>query len=150
MANDAFGLRILTDLSAQMKTVSRSFGTALRRELRAGFQSAGDGVVTAVKKNSAWSKENRIPNAVRLVARYDTRGASVKITVNARQAPEAAPLELGNGGGVLWHPVFGNKAVWVTQKLHPFFFSAVQSQSRDIDLMMEAVALKTAKAAGFK
>ena len=94
MANNALGLRVLTDTSARLKTVNRDFANSIRKNLRAAIQAEGAGVVAAVKSAASWSQ--RIPEATALSIRYNVKGASVRIQVNHNKAPHARPLELGN------------------------------------------------------
>lgn len=105
MANNALGMRALTDLSTQMKTVDKDFSNLIKRNLRAGIREAGAGVLEQVKRNASWSsgtggtKENgrsSIPSATKLSIRYNAKGASVRIIVDHKKAPHARPLELGN------------------------------------------------------
>ena len=105
MANNALGLRVLTDTSARLKTVNRDFANSIRKNLRAAIQAEGAGVLSAVKSAASWStggtsgKRNphtSIPEATALSIRYNVKGASVRIQVNHTKAPHARPLELGN------------------------------------------------------
>lgn len=95
MPNDALGMRALTNLSAQLKTVDKTFRAAVRKNLRAGVSQAGAGVVGRVQAGYAvWS--STIPGAVKLSTRYNTNGASIRIIVDHTKARQARPYELGN------------------------------------------------------
>lgn len=96
-ANNALGLRVLTDLSKQLKTTDKVFASAVRSNLRKGIKQQGADVLGAVKAAAAWS--TRIPGATALSIRYNVKGASVRIQVNHNKAPHARGLELGNRAG---------------------------------------------------
>jgi hypothetical protein len=189
MPNNALGMRVLTNTATQLKTVDRAFASGVRKNLRAGIQAAGAGVLGRVRSNASWS--SRIPAATALSIRYNVKGASVRIQVNHTKAPHARPLELGNKnvfvqsfleshggtgtvngrkraishsayaaarqagafGKVLRHPVFhkiGDTGGFAEEQLRPFFFPAIKSSGRDIDLQMEKVVVQTARDAGFR
>lgn len=122
----------------------------LRVELRRGIKKAADPLAQRVKAAAGWS--SRIPGAVKVKPSFSATGAGVTIIVDAKQAPEAAPLENKGRGGTFRHPVYGNRDVWVTQAARPFFYAAVSSSSavdaveQVIVQVMDAVAVK----AGFK
>jgi len=123
MANNALGLRVLTDMSTQLKSVDRKFANGVRKNLRAGINKAGAGVLSEVKQRASWS--SRIPSATKLTVRYNASGASVRIQVDHNKAPHARPLEVGNknnysaavaaGGG---YRVVNGRRVAVTRKVY--------------------------------
>lgn len=74
-------------------------------------------------------------------ASYGTRSSNrtlARKTNKAEGSPIAVLFELGNkrsrggqtvgrrGGGVFRHPVYGNREVWVDQKMHPFLWPAYE------------------------
>lgn len=105
----------------------------LRRELRPQLRSAGQHVLSDMKRRAAYS--SRIPSAIRMTVSFSSRGGGVRFRVNAGRAPHARVLERGNDGGrggTFRHPVFGDRDVWVTQATRPFFFPAVQAGRSEI------------------
>ena len=94
MAQNALGLRVLTNMSSQLKTVDRRFASSVRKNLRSVIQKRGADVLGGVRAAASWS--SRIPAATNLSIRYNVKGASVRIQVNHNQAPHARPYELGN------------------------------------------------------
>ena len=122
----------------------------LRVELRRGIKKAADPLAQRVRANAGWS--SRIPGAVKVKPSFTARGAGVSIVVDAKAAPEGAPLENKGRGGTFRHPVYGNRDVWATQTARPFFWAAVSSSGavsaveQVIVQVMDAVAVK----AGFR
>ena len=53
----------------------------------------------------------------------------------------AGLLELGNkgskGGGTFRHPVFGNRAAWVPQPMHPYLAPALTSKEDAVAILIE-------------
>ncbi len=94
MSNNALGMRVLTDMSSQLKTTNRAFANAIRKNIRAGVQDAGGDVVSKIRAGANWS--TRIPSAVKITTRFNPRGASVRVVVDKRVAPHARAYELGN------------------------------------------------------
>ena len=94
MAQNALGLRVLTNMSSQLKTVDRQFANSVRKNLRSVIQKQGADVLGGVRAAASWS--SRIPAATNLSIRYNVKGASVRIQTNRNAAPHARPLELGN------------------------------------------------------
>ena len=94
MANNAFGMQCLTDMSTQLKGVDRAFKVSIMKQLRAAVVEASADVSGRVRSNASWS--GRIPGAVGVSVRMNPKGASVKLIVNKNAAPHARPLEVGN------------------------------------------------------
>lgn len=94
MSNNALGLRVLSNVSAQLKDVDRKFAAGIRKNIREAVRLSGSDVLDQVRRNAGWS--SRIPAATDLQVRFNPKGASVRIQVDKRKAPHARPLELGN------------------------------------------------------
>lgn len=79
-------------------------------------------------------------------------------TVNGRKrAISARAYKVARAAGAfsrtLRHPVFhkvGSPGGYTQQPTRPFFFPAIQSSGRDIDLKMERVVVQAARDAGFR
>jgi hypothetical protein len=112
-------LRLFAD---RLRDVAPTARVALSRNIR----KAADELTGEIKRRSAWS--SRIPRAVYLKTRYGARSSGVRIGINARLAPHARPLEFPNRGGMVRHPVFGNRENWVETSGRPFFFRAVKAK----------------------
>lgn len=87
-------MQALTDMSVKLKDVDKKFAAAIRKQVRLAVSEAGASTVAKVKANAGWS--SRIPGAVKITTRFNTRGASVRIVVDKKRAPHARALELGN------------------------------------------------------
>lgn len=102
---------------------------ALRRDLRAIAPEVDKELAKALRsivEVIAADARSRAPR------RSESLRASIKPEVRARhlairsKAPHARVIEFG-----LRHPVFGNRAVWVTQKKVPFLFPAVEAHAEE-------------------
>jgi len=91
----ADGLKVdLTRFSAELKNTSKLFATATRKRTRAAFLEAGADMISRIRSGASWS--SRIPAAVKLQTTFSARSSKVKVLVDAKQAPHARPLEVGN------------------------------------------------------
>lgn len=96
MANNALGLRALTNLSTQLKVTDKAFRNAVRKNLRAGVKAAGQPVLDAIKARAEEQGLHSAAAATAMTIRYKTTGASIRIQTNAKKAPMARPYEMGN------------------------------------------------------
>lgn len=125
----------------------------LRVELRKGIVEAAKPITAAVKVNAGWS--NRIPGAVKTKPSFSAKAAGIQIIVDAKKAPEAAPLENGGSSGTFRHPVYadGGKVrddwTWVNQQARPFFYSGVRAANSGVTAAIQAVMDTVAAKAGF-
>lgn len=100
----------------------------LRRQLRPQLREGGQEIVDDMRQRAAYS--SRIPGAIGMTVSFSAKGGGVRFRVNARRAPHARVLELGNQSGranLFRHPVFGDQEVWATQETRPFFFPALKA-----------------------
>jgi hypothetical protein len=165
----------LAALGAHLKELDKKFATALRKRMRDGVTKAGEDLVTAVRLKAAWSK--RIPAATALKTSFAVKTAGVTITVDAKKAPHARPLEFGNKntypgrtklaqkiakelhaprtGRGLRHPVFPDPKKprsewnWADMDTRPFFFAAEAAASQKIADDMKQILDDVARDAGF-
>lgn len=84
----------LTVMSRQLKNTDRKFAAATRRQVRAAVSESGAAMLADVKSRASWS--SRIPAATSVKTTFSVRSAKVQIVTNAKAAPHARPLELGN------------------------------------------------------
>jgi hypothetical protein len=96
MANNAYGMTCLTDLSKQLKTVDKAFARAVTKQLNAAVAAAGADLVAKVQSNAFAQGLHRAAGAVKITTRKSTKGASVRVQVDKSKAPYARPLESGN------------------------------------------------------
>lgn len=158
----------LRDLGAAIKEMDRKQATAVRKRLREGIGRAGSDLVSAVQREASWS--SRIPSATRLRTSFGSRSAGVTVVVDAKKAPHARPLEMGNrnvpdmphmahnargGSRALRHPIFPDPSktreewVWTSMPARPFFFRAEESASALIHARMTKVLDDVAADLGF-
>ena len=160
---------VLADLGKQIKELDKRQATAVRKRLRDGIKRAGADLVTAVQAEASWS--SRIPAATRLKVSFGARSAGVTVSVDAKKAPHARPLEMGNKNvpdmpnmarrprlardRALRHPIFPDPSktrdewVWIDQPTRPFFFKAETAISPLMYARMKKVLDEVADDLGF-
>lgn len=130
-------IRVLGVLPAHMRTA-----------LGPGVLRAANIIADQYRANAVFS--SRIPSAV--YARLSlTSSAGAVVGANARIAPEAKVLEVGNtgpGDAIFRHPVFGHDT-WVYEKTHPALFPAVEQKGQAARDAVAEVVLAVARAEGF-
>jgi hypothetical protein len=124
----------------------RFAGDGLHLDLREGLKAAGQDMVDAVRRETAWS--TRIPMATSVAVSFAARSTGVTVRVDARRAPEARPINHGGQGGTFWHPVYGNRKNWVSQPARPF--SNNIERTPGIEQKVQAVLDHVAFHAGFR
>jgi hypothetical protein len=147
--------RLKKDLDAASK--------GLAKELKRGIENAGEPLRGKVAVAASWSR--RIPRAVKVNTRFTAKTTSVVITVNAKQAPHARPLENAGRPGFFTHPVPVNarrsrrgraaQAVrgqrTVKQPARPFFFNTITDDDRRMTReAVDKVADRIERLAGFR
>ena len=122
-----------------VRMLARQFGSVpieLRRELRPKMRRAGEELRADIRSEAA-KFSSRIPAAVRMTVGFGSANGGVRIYVDAKQAPEARPLENLGQQGTFRHPVYGNRDVWVEQQAHPFFFPTVKRHRERVRSLVE-------------
>ena len=84
----------LASLNTQMRDLAKRFPEATRRQLRAAVAESSAELLGEMRTRAAWS--TRIPGAVTLTSSFGPRNQRARIKVNAKAAPHARGLELGN------------------------------------------------------
>lgn len=133
----------LRALYVRLKEAAPELRVVLRREIVKAGQDAAD----AVRREASWS--TRIPGAVKVKPSFAARTTGVTITVDAKKAPEARPLEHGGKPGMFRHPVYGNRKNWVAQPARPFFHAAIEGMDAHFEERLFAIGEAVARAAGF-
>lgn len=145
----------LTELFQAAKAADGNLQIALRR----GIKNAARPIVDAVRSSGSFS--SRIPAAVKVKASFAKRGASIKVIVDSKIAPEAAPINNQGQSGTFRHPVFADKKhprsdvyrhrlfrskvlaesgwTWTTQTANPFFDAGVRAGMPAAEKAIEAV-----------
>lgn len=84
----------LTRFSGQLRDTEKKFAAAIKREVRAALTVSAAEMLGDVKGRASWS--SRIPSATSVKTTFSAKRAKVVIVVNAKAAPHARGLELGN------------------------------------------------------
>jgi hypothetical protein len=144
-AIDTSGYR---DAAKALRKGAKTTSKVLRKELRA----AGE-LMAADARIIAEEHSEKIPPTVKV----RVAGATVAVQAGGANAPIAGLFELGNQGnksksatssGYFRHPVFGNKEVWVYQRMHRFLRPAadkvlVIAQARIVSALDKAAKVIT-------
>ena len=162
----------MRQLYLDLKAADGNLQIQLRRAIKEAAQSVADKAKADV---GAWSK--RIPGALFLRVSFTQRSTGVSVEVNGKKAPHARPSDHAGKQGTFRHPVYGHdasghfvakgsrkkglrgvlgvrggralEATWVDQPARPFFASAVDAKSPDIERRILQVADDLARQAGF-
>ena len=120
----------------QSNLYSQIFGERLGRapaeidnRLRTGFRRAGDLVAGVAQARAA-------PKGTEVVAHPFGIGAVIHAT-NVHGGGTAA-LEHHGDPGTFRHPVFGNRANWVSQAAHPFLHPALEANRETVVQIIRA------------
>lgn len=104
------------------------FAKALRRQapdmavtLRKELRAAGEIVAADARARASFS--SKIPASIKT----RVSGATISIVAGSKKAADAAPYENEGKQGDFRHPLFGNRAVWISQKAHPFLHPALEA-----------------------
>lgn len=127
------GLGVDTRDFARFAKALRVAAPLVRKELILNLRAVGQVVADEYRVNiSAYSVT--VPDSIRV----RVSGATVSVIGGGAGVPMAALLEVGNsrtrGGDTFTHPVFGNKAVWANQVMHPALLPAVRSKIADVEV----------------
>ena len=95
MPHDAIDVHVdLRSVSSQLRGTDRKFATAVRKEIRTALSAAGSDLVSRVRDAASWS--TRIPGATSVKTSFSATRGRAEIAVDAKRAPHARALELGN------------------------------------------------------
>lgn len=94
-------------------------------------------VVGSVVADEAEARASEASTSVPPSIKVRVSGATTIVQAGGAGIPTAGLLELGNkgkgGGDEFTHPVFGNRAVWVKQAMHPYLGPAVLAKADDVE-----------------
>ncbi len=82
------------------------------------------------------------------------RKTTLTVQAGGAEVPMAGLLELGNKGRSsstkkFRHPVFGDKSVWVDQKMHPYLLRALKKNERGIEALEGHAVAEAFREIGF-
>jgi hypothetical protein len=137
-------------------------GRKIVNEMKREMRQAADPIVRRVQAEAAvFSK--RIPPAVKASTRFTKKTTSVIITVNARKAPHARPINNDGRQGFFTHPIpvrvsgtrrgrlrQAARGNTVRQKARPFFYGPIVAADHDVEAAVQRAADKALRKAGFR
>lgn len=95
--------------------------------LRINMRGVGD-IVAQEARGIVEPYSTTVPETIKV----RVSGATVSVVAGGGAVPMAGLLELGNVGAKsetsFRHPVFGNRAAWVEQPMHPFLSTALENK----------------------
>lgn len=118
----------------QLEQLLKVTSKSTKRKLNKGLKDGVDKSVVPDAKNAAsWS--TRIPNTIK----SSVTMSGVFVKAGGPDAPHAAAYETGSSSnaGMIRHPVFGNRDVWVETPSRPYIQPSIV---KDINAVAEAVA----------
>lgn len=99
----------------------------IRKELILNLRAVG-AIVAEEAKVTVSPFSRTIPDSIKV----RVSGATVSVVAGGAGVPLGALFETGNvgkrGGDTFNHPVFGNRATWVAQPMHPYLGPALISK----------------------
>lgn len=149
---DVRGADEFLKLSKALKHAGR---TELRRELTNGMKRAARPLIPKTRAEA----RRRLPKKGGLAAQVAKEPQRVQVRTGARTAGVRIVVGKKSGGargankGVVRHPVFGNREVWVDQDVPSGWFDDPIRESapeirRDLERAMESVAEQVVREAG--
>jgi hypothetical protein len=134
----------------------------IAREMKKEMRQAASPIVQRVRAEAA-TFSKRIPPAVKASTRFTKKTTSVLITVNARQAPHARPINNDGKPGFFTHPIpvkaastrrgrlrQARKGDVVKQKARPFFYGPIVAADHDVEAAVQRAADRAMRQAGFR
>ena len=91
----------LTHISRELKGTDKKFASAIRKRTRDALSAAGSEMLADLRGRASWS--SRIPGAASVKTTFSARKAKVTVQVDAKKAPHARGLELGNADSFAEH-----------------------------------------------
>lgn len=121
------GLGIDTTDFARLAKDLRAAEPALAKELAVRLRAPGE-IIASDARGRAESASQTIPPSIKV----RVSGATVAVVAGGNGIPLAGLMELGNknsagGATTFGHPVFGNRAKWVDQPMHPYLLPALDA-----------------------
>lgn len=135
-------------------------GRKIVNEMKREMRAAAAPIVQRVQAEAA-TFSKRIPPAVKASTRFTKRTTQVLITVNAKQAPHARPINNDGKPGFFTHPVPVRAAATrrgrlrqaargdvVKQKARPFFYGPIVAADHNVEAAVMRAADRALKRAG--
>jgi hypothetical protein len=141
------------DQMARVARDLRRIDPALVKEMRRGVKEAAQPIFADIKA-AATATSRSVGKSITLEVSFSakTAGAAIKAKRSKMPAGKAdlpALFERGSkGGGVIRHPVFGNRAVWVNQPLRRFIAPVAPKHLPAVQTRMLKTLDDAARAAG--
>lgn len=132
--------KLVKDLDQVDKKISRE----MKRDMRKGAEP----IVHRVQAAAPVGKTGRIPRATKASTRFTKKTTNVIITVNARQAPHARPINNDDRPGFFEHPT--PQGGTAKQRAVNFFYRPIVSSQTDMDRVVQRAADKAMRQAGFR
>lgn len=151
MAED-FEIRGAEQFLKLSKALKHAGRTELRKELTAGMRRAGKPLIAASRKEAL----RRLPQKGGLAQQVAKEPQRVQVRTGARTAGVRIVVGKKRGGarsanrGVVRHPVFGNREVWVNQRVPKGWFddamkAGAPTVRRELEKAMRDVAEKVVR-----
>jgi hypothetical protein len=152
---DDFEIRGADQFLALSKALKHAGRTELRKELNKGIKRAAKPLIPKARAEAL----RRLPQSGGLAKQVAKEPARVQVRTGARTAGVRVVVGRRRGGarqanrGVIRHPVFGNRDVWVNQRVPSGWFDdpmkdAAPAIRRDVEQALEDVAEQIVREAG--
>lgn len=135
----------LAGINLELKSCSKKYASAVRKQIRAAVTEAGADIVAQVRREASWS--TRIPAATTIRPNFTARSAGIRIVTNRRKAPHARPLEFGNKDG---NPDVLENGTGGKMPTRPFFFKAIEKTDKATEQKFLDAIDKACREAGFR
>jgi hypothetical protein len=121
--------RGFADFAKALRKSEPALSAGLKTKLRAAGQ-----IVADIAKAKAGAVSHSIPASIKV----RVSGATISVVAGGAGVPLGGLFELGNaghggGGSTFRHPVFGDKAVWADQPMHPYLGPAVEEGADKVE-----------------
>ena len=144
---DEVSIRGAEDLAKAAKQIKEMGDKTLRRELTRAIREASKPAQAAIRASAL----EELPKRGGLAAKVASSRVTTKIRTSARtagvriQATNLHDIAAMNRGR-LRHPVFGNKNVWVNQKIKPGWFTDPANATRPVAQQRVRAAMERVQA----
>jgi hypothetical protein len=91
----------LSKLTSELKGTDKKFSAAIRKRTRDALAAAGSSMLGDMRSRASWS--SRIPGAASVKTTFSATKSKVTVQVDAKKAPHARGLELGNADSFSEH-----------------------------------------------
>lgn len=121
----------------------------LQARMRPVLRQVGQRAAGQARTNASWS--SRIPRSIGVRVAFAGKRAGVTIVARRAIAPHARAYEgISARGDTFRHPVFGERDVWVAQRVRPFLAPAVSDNAQTLAAEAQGALEAALTAAGFQ